>query len=88
MWLHLKRLDHLHVELNIQQATSSDLSITCSKGVTPNDQSTELDMYLGLGIRVYSIGVATEGINAELRGLGWYVIAVTRIPARCIPWWL
>jgi hypothetical protein len=34
MWLHLDRLDHLHVILGIQEAMRRDLSITCRKGVT------------------------------------------------------
>jgi hypothetical protein len=70
-WLHLNILHHFHVILYIQEATRSDLSITCRKGDTPYDHSTELDVYLKLRVRVYSTEVVTRGSNAVLRRQGW-----------------
>jgi hypothetical protein len=69
-WLHLDRLDHLHVILDIQEVTHRDLSITCRKGNTPYGHFTKLDTHLELGVRVRSIGVATERSDVELRRHG------------------
>jgi hypothetical protein len=58
------------MKLSIQEATNSDMSITCKEGVMPYDHSTYLDTYLNLGVRVYSIGATTAGSDAELRRHG------------------
>jgi hypothetical protein len=41
-------------------------------------------MYLELGVKVYSIGVATGESDTKLRRHMWKV----GILAQCIPWWL
>jgi hypothetical protein len=55
-WLHLDGINHLHEKLSAQEAPDKDNSIAYREVVTTYDHSTDIDTYVDIGVRAYSIG--------------------------------